>query len=69
MKTIEDIICIAHTDKYAIYEDQYGEIKVIEDEENIIEPGDLCIDDSQLVSIEDLNKKEQEKINYILQEE
>lgn len=69
MKTIEDIICIAHTDKYAIYEDQYGEIKVIEDEKNIIEPGDLCMDDSQLVSIEDLNKKEQEKINYILQEE
>ena len=43
MKTIEDIICIAHTDKYAIYEDQYGEIKVIEDEKNIIEPGDLCM--------------------------
>lgn len=29
MRDLEDIMCIAHTDKYAVYADQYERLKVI----------------------------------------
>ena len=37
MRDLEDIMCIAHTDKYAVYADQYERLKVIEDIEHIVE--------------------------------
>lgn len=66
MRDLEDIMCIAHTDKYAVYADQYERLKVIEDIEHIVEIGDLCMDETVLIPINEIEAVEQEKINESL---
>lgn len=68
MRDLEDIMCIAHTDKYAVYADQYERLKVIEDIEHIVEIGDLCMDEAVLIPINEIEAVEQEKINAVFEE-
>lgn len=68
MRDLEDIMCIAHTDKYAVYADQYERLKVIEDIEHIVEIGDLCMDETVLIPINEIEAVEQEKINAVFAE-
>ena len=68
MRDLEDIMCIAHTDKYAVYADQYERLKVIEDIEHIVEIGDLCMDETVLIPINEIEAVEQEKINAVFEE-
>lgn len=68
MRDLEDIMCIAHTDKYAVYVDQYERLKVIEDIEHIVEIGDLCMDETVLIPINEIEAVEQEKINAVFEE-
>lgn len=68
MRDLEDIMCIAHTDKYAVYADQYERLKVIEDIEHIVEIGDLCMDENVLIPINEIEAVEQEKINAVFEE-
>ena len=67
MRDLEDIMCIAHTDKYAVYADQYERLKVIEDIEHIVEIGDLCMDETVLIPINEIEAVEQEKINAVFE--
>lgn len=68
MRDLEDIMCIAHTDKYAVYADHYERLKVIEDIEHIVEIGDLCMDETVLIPINEIEAVEQEKINAVFEE-
>lgn len=68
MRDLEDIMCIAHTDKYAVYADQYERLKVIEDIEHIVEIGDLCMDETVLIPINEIEAVEQGKINAVFEE-
>lgn len=68
MRDLEDIMCISHTDKYAVYADQYERLKVIEDIEHIVEIGDLCMDETVLIPINEIEAVEQEKINAVFEE-
>lgn len=68
MRDLEDIMCIAHTDKYAVYVDQYERLKVIEDIEHIVEIGDFCMDETVLIPINEIEAVEQEKINAVFEE-
>ena len=68
MRDLEDIMFIAHTDKYAVYADQYERLKVIEDIERIVEIGDLCMDETVLIPINEIEAVEQEKINAVFEE-
>lgn len=68
MRDLEDIMCIAHTDKYAVYADQYERLKVIEDIEHIVEISDLCMDETVLIPINEIEAVEQEKINAVFEE-
>lgn len=66
-KENQEIICVGRYQDMAIYLDENMYLAYIQDENEIIEPGDICNDESELIPVRSLPLAEQSKIvNTIL---
>lgn len=66
-KEYQEIVCIGRYEEKAIFLDENMYLAYITDENEIVEPGDICNDERDLIPVRSLSLKEQETIvNAIL---
>lgn len=66
MNNLEEIICVCRNNEYAVYADEFNELKVLRDIEHIVDVGDICMNKNMLQPFEMLNERiKQELINLL----